>query len=413
MFKMEIETLKDIIVDQEKSFQIRLRSQEIIPRDLHIDVDKVFKVPNLLLIRGPRRAGKSFFAHLLLKDKPYRFFNFDDERLVIDLVDANQIIEAFHALGDFEYIIFDEIHYLKGWEKFIARLRERYKIIVTGSNSELLSKDFGTHLTGRFISKAMLPFSFKEYISWKRFKSIGTEEKAKVKKAFMEYLTLGGYPEALLFGDSYLADLYNSIIIRDIAKAKLRSSLEFRKFAKFSMNNFASKLSMKKAADTLKVTSPTAEKYYSLLADNFLLFSFNKYSTKLLEQEQSQKKVYCIDTGIANAVNLRFSENKGRLLENIVAIRLYHDVLNLQADVFYYDDYQRECDFLVKHGNKIDTAIQVTWQLGNDRETDGLLAAMKAFGLKEGFILTLDEERTIQKDGFIIRVKPVWKWLLE
>ena len=128
---MNKEYLKNVITDQRDEISERLAEEDIIPREGFDVCRSYIRHPNLLLISGLRRAGKSFFSHLLTGKKKYAFLNFDDERLIeFKVTDFNLVLECFYELyKDFEYIIFDEIQNIKGWELFISRLRSKYKII--------------------------------------------------------------------------------------------------------------------------------------------------------------------------------------------------------------------------------------------------------------------------------------------
>jgi len=119
------------------------------------------------VIVGPRRAGKSFFAlHFLNKKGNFGYVNFDDEKL-IEVNDYNEIITAMNSVySNPKFVLFDEIQNLPKWELFVNRLqRQGYNLIINGSNSNLLSKELATHLTGRHLLNNIFPFSFKEQLS--------------------------------------------------------------------------------------------------------------------------------------------------------------------------------------------------------------------------------------------------------
>jgi predicted AAA+ superfamily ATPase len=124
------------------------------------------------VVLGPRRAGKSVYSLVLLKDRPFMYFNFDDEVLSsTGGIETNELMKELHAAyGPVKTILFDEIQNLPNWELFANRLhREGYNLVLTGSNAQLLSKELATHLTGRHMPIEILPFDFNEFLKAKKF----------------------------------------------------------------------------------------------------------------------------------------------------------------------------------------------------------------------------------------------------
>jgi uncharacterized protein len=213
--------IKAIIKEQREELQDIESRERIIKRELLEQAALCLKHPNILAVIGVRRCGKSIFSYLLAKDKNFGYINFDDERLSgLKAQDLNNILQAFYELyGDIEYIILDEIQNIKGWELFANRLRRTKKVIITGSNSKLLSGELSTHLTGRHMDVTLYPFSFKEFLDLKQTKNqrnYTTKEKAAVMRRLEEYLAFGGFPEETKFGKAMLSRIYNDIITKDI-----------------------------------------------------------------------------------------------------------------------------------------------------------------------------------------------------
>ncbi|MGA2091634.1 MAG: AAA family ATPase [Endomicrobiales bacterium] len=167
---MNKETLKRVIVDQRQELEKRFCQERVLEREGIKPCMKYLVQPNLLLVSGMRRAGKSFFAHILAGKNSYAFLNFDDERLMGFVAsDFNNVLECFNELyGEPPYLLFDEIQNVKGWELFAGRLRNTAKVIITGSNANLLSRELSTHLTGRFMEYVLHPMSFKEFCGFKK-----------------------------------------------------------------------------------------------------------------------------------------------------------------------------------------------------------------------------------------------------
>lgn len=422
---MDKTVLRDVIIDQRELILDKLKQEKIVPREGLSRCKRYLGYPNILLITGLRRAGKSFFTHLLTGNIKCPFINFDDERLIgIGVKDLNTVLECFYELyKDFEYILLDEIQNIGGWELFVNRLREKYKIIITGSNASLLSSELATHLTGRFNTFTIFPLNFREFL---RFSSFGlkeglvysTKEKAEITRLFSEYLKSGGVFEFYKFGNEFLRNLFSSIIAKDvIVRFKPRYPIVLEELAKLLLNYFASRISSNNISKYLKVKSPhTIKEYIRYLEDTFLIFTINKFSYKIKEQLATFKKVYIVDNGIINSMAFSFSENKGRFLENLVAVELKRRSLLEGLEVFYWDNYNVECDFIIKSRRRIIEAFQVCSELNIEnrkREIDGLIGALKEFRLKEGVILTESTDDEIKVEGFKIRIIPVWKWLLK
>jgi len=146
------------------------------------------------------------------------------------------------------------------------------------------------------------------------------------------------------------------------------------------------------------------------LEDSYLIFTIPKFSYSYKEQQVNPKKIYSVDNGISHANSVSFSKDKGKMLENNVFLNLRKKY----REIFYYQR-NKECDFVIKDREKIVQAIQVCYKFSDenqDREIKGLIEAMKEFNLKEGLILTYDQEDKLELGGKKINIIPVWKWLL-
>jgi predicted AAA+ superfamily ATPase len=278
---MNKESLKTLLLDQRELINEKLKTENIIKREGLANCKRCLAYPNILLISGPRRAGKSFFSHLLVENEKYAYVNFDDERLIgTKASDLNQILECFYELyGDFEFLLFDEIQNIAGWELFVSRLRNKYKIIITGSNASLLSSELASRLTGRFISFNLSPLSFREFLDFNSFKlnkntPYSTKKKGKVISYFSRYLKEGGIFEYYKFGEEFTRNLFSSIITKDIIgryEVKYPSTVE--ELALLTINYFTSKLSLSNLTKGLKVkSSHTVKKYLKYLENTFLVF---------------------------------------------------------------------------------------------------------------------------------------------
>jgi hypothetical protein len=368
-----------------------------------------------------RRIGKSTLMSQIRQIYPGFYLNFDDERLNSFQIDNFQALyEIFIELfGDLNTFYFDEIQNIVGWEKFIRRLHDNgKKIYITGSNAALLSRELGTHLTGRYIPITLFPFSFKEFLKITDIKfnqndfylSIG---KAQIKKAFNEYFETGGIPEYIKSKDDYyLKVLYENILYRDImVRYNLYNEKQIKEIMKYVATNISNLITYNSIKNIIGLNSAsTIKNYLDYFENSYLISLVNKFDYSVKSQIYSPKKCYVNDLSIANIFGFRFSSDKGRLLENLVYIAL----LRQSNDVFYYRN-GFECDFLVKKGNDIIQAIQVCYELEENnkkREINGLIKTALEFNIDDLIIITYDNENTILESGKTIKVIPVWKWLL-
>lgn len=377
------------------------------------------------VIIGPRRAGKSFFAiHELNKTGDFGYANFDDETLA-EIRDYNEVVETINEVyGNTKTILFDEIQNLPKWELFANRLqRQGFNLLITGSNSNLLSRELATHLTGRHTLITILPLSFKEYISPESEKLTTAE----IQRKLLRYLKDGGYPEPLMKKmdyREYLSILFDSIIYKDIVRRfRIKSPASIDHLARFLISNIANEYSNHRLAALTQCKSPhTIEKYLKYLEETFIFFRINRFSFKIREQFSSNKKVYCIDNGFLSAKAFKNSEDIGKLYENCVAIELKRSEITGSHEVYFWKNQQNEeVDFVVKEGAKVTTLIQVCYDLTHpntkERELRALLKAGKELRCHNLIMITHEQESEEKVRWFGIagkvRYVPLWKFLLE
>jgi predicted AAA+ superfamily ATPase len=412
--------IRDILLIQKR--ELENKSGEVFIERI-VDYKK-FNNDLIKIITGPRRAGKSFLGiHVLNKIGNFGYVNFDDENL-IELKDYNEIITMVNSIyNNPKYLLFDEIQNLPKWELFVNRLkRQGFNLIITGSNSNLLSKELSTHLTGRYLSINVFPFSFKEYLKLETKELTDNEIQEKL---FM-YLTFGGYPEPAIKKidyKEYLNTLFNSIVYKDIVKRyNIRFISGMDNLASYLISNIAKEFSYNTLAQITKCKSVhTIEKYLSYLEEAFIFFKINRFSFKLKEQICSCKKIYCIDNGFIYAKAFKLSMDIGRLYENIVAINLKIDELNDKYKIYYWKNLQQEeVDFIIKHGIEIIQLVQVCYDITSiktkEREERALIKASQELKCDNLLIITENYENEEDFEWFNIKRKikfiPLWKWLL-
>lgn len=418
-------------VSKQKQDKERLLSLPYIERTKEKDTRKWLSSDLIKVILGPRRAGKSVFALMLLKDQSFAYFNFDDESLPgEEKIDLDELMtELKLAYGDTKYILFDEIQNLPNWELFVNRLhRAGYNLVLTGSNASLLSKELATHLTGRHIPIEILPFNFSEILKAQQYevtpdKLSLPDEKAKLLEYMTQYMTSGGYPEVVTKGvdpRGYLDVLFDAVLFKDVVKRhKVRFSEQIASLGSYLINNVSGQYGAKKLANILEFKSQvTLEKYLGYLTEAYLIFPLIRHSTKAGMRLRSAKKTYVVDNGFVTAKAVQHSPNTGKLMENLVFTELVKKGNQPGHELFYYKTRNdREIDFVLKKGYQVTELIQVCYDITDadveQREVKALVEAGKELNVSKLTVLTWNEKRTVEKDNMTIQFRPLWEWLLE
>jgi len=407
--------LKKIIVQHQE----RLRNLSVVDRNIIIE-----KNGNYVFV-GLRRAGKTYFLYQLIKERyaeieKVLYLNFEDERL-IDLTynELDLIIEAYQELYNQKpAIFFDEIQNITHWEKFVRRLADSdYKIMVTGSNAEMLSSEISTTLGGRFLTKEITPLTFSEFLT---FNAISlqpnfefSDQLYKVKQYYEQYIKFGGFPELIRFENKreYLSNVYQKLFYGDlIARYAITNpkalKLLVKKIAE-SINNETSINRIKNLIQSVGIPlgNNTLFEYLSYLNNSYLIVDISNFASKFVERE-TKKKYYFLDTGI---LNLFLVDQDTKLLENLVFIELRR---RYEKGIYFFKR-KNEVDFYVPEAKLL---VQVSYNLNapetRKREMKGLIEAMKELEINDGVIITYDSQETIKIDNFVITVIPAWKWLL-
>jgi len=419
--------IKDIVL-QHKLEKERLLVKNYIPREQLSFVRRFLDSDLIKVISGPRRAGKSIFSLLLLQNKRFAYLNFDDESL-LKVKDYSEIVKAiFEVYPEAKFILFDEIQNLKNWELFVNKLQRRgANLILTGSNANLLSKELATRLTGRYLSIEIFPFCFREVLKANNFE-IKKEElalpeiKGRMLNYLDSYLKNGGFPEVVVRdvdAKTYLETLFDAILLRDAVKRyKVKFSQKIYDLALYLVSNFSSEFTFTKLRNTLDFRSTnTVEKYLKYLEESYLVFSLNRFSFKMKEQIRSPRKIYLVDNGFILAKSFQFSQNFGKLMENLVFIEILRKGYKLNKDVFYYKAGNgSEVDFVLRKGIKIERLIQVCYGIDRQdvkgRELKGLVGAGEELNCSNLVIITWDEEGEEIFKGKKVKFLPLWKYLL-
>lgn len=411
--------LGTVVKDQLKEFEALT---DTVPRSIFPEVT-LYKGASVLVVKGLRRCGKSTLLRQIIKAKfkeDFYYFNFDDERIFgFKAEDFQTLMETFiEIFGRKKNVFFDEIQNIMGWELFINRiLRQGYRIFITGSNSNLLSKELGTHLTGRHVDTELYPFSFIEFLNANKIKVqnrfYATEEKALFSKKFKEYFQKGGMPEVVVFSnEAILTQVISDIIQKDIVnRYNPRKPLELKAVIKFLIANTANPITYRSLMNNFKIKSAnTVQKYIKYAEETYLLFVAHKYERKLKNFDKNPKKIYCVDNGIIIKNTPNINEKEGALLENLMAVQLKR----LKKEFYYYKgESGSECDFIMPEEKQAMQICHTLNQSNKEREIRGLLEAMSHIKAEQGTIITFDQEEQMTKGNKIIIIKPAWQWILE
>jgi len=414
--------MKSILLNQRQE-RDNLLSHPYLSRHTSHDLESLLSSKQIKLITGPRRSGKSTQALLMLRGKNFAYLNFDDNALLSRWDEGLVMAMLADVYPGYEYLLLDEVQNLDNWDLWVSKLyRNGVNMVVTGSNAKLLSSEMATVLTGRYLQVQMFPFSLGEVFEWNKLDVSSSQEDtlARGKIVQDDYLRNGGYPEtveARSITQSYLSTLFDSIVWKDVAKRhKVRNVTDLNDLAMYLVSNFCNPLSYNSIAMDLGFASvATTKKFMGYLNEPYLFFYLPRYNNKLKLMKNAPNKVYLVDNGFVSAKAFSLSDNMGRLLENQVFVELLRRGYNTEKSLFYYRSRNdKETDFVTRQGNRIETLIQVCYDLSSPktekREVDSLIECAGELKCDHLMIITWDEERVIEKNGYRIEVVPVMKW---
>lgn len=420
---MNHELLKRLVFDQHEV----IRNAQIIPRDYTFDRNANY------ILTGLRRTGKSTMLFKIVKDlvsdgvawNQIIYINFEDERLSeFSVMDFNDILSIQAELSDKRgYFFFDEIQNVTGWEKFARRMADaKERVYITGSNAKMLSIEMETTLGGRYLTKHIYPYSFREYLTARGIPHdnearVQTKASASILQAFDDYLRFGGFPETLAYQEKreYLSSIYQKILLGDIiVRNKVRNATAMKLLMKKLAESVKDELSFTKLHKILKAIGTSISKdivinYMGYAQEAYLICAINNAFAKFVDKEGTPK-YYFADNGI---LGLFLDDKTPILLENLIAVSLIQRYGN---DVHYLKSSKTgiDIDFYLPQEH---TAIQVCHVLAetsSNRDMGNLERLSKLMpDVKRLLILTLEDEKTLPTANGAIEVLPVWKWLLE
>ncbi len=392
------------------------------------DYQTPLKTKNIISIIGPRRSGKTYFMYQLIKKlisqgadkRKIVFINFEDERLLPFFSSDFELIEEalYELYPDIKppfWFFLDEVQNVENWEKFVRRLHEKNNyVFISGSSSKLLSYELATSLRGRTLSFFIYPFSFYEFLKWKRINLEKDfhlkKQRFIIKKNYEEYFSYGGLPQVFdLTNDlkiKYLQEYINLVIYKDIVdRYKIKNSFLIKELIRVLINETSNLFSVTNYYKILKnkglnISKDTLFRYLYYFEDNNLIFLVPIYSLSKKTQLVNQRKVFIIDQGLYKALN--FNQERGKILETMVFLFFKRQ----NKEIFYYRE-KYDIDLVIKNNKEI-LPVQVscslkdykTWQ----RELQSLEKFMEKFKIKKGLIVTEDEWGKIEKKGKVFEI---------
>jgi hypothetical protein len=414
--------MKTIILNQRKERDELLSRPYLTRRNSH-EADTLLSSHLIKLITGPRRVGKSTQALLMLRNKNFAYLNFDSQPL-LDAWDANLVMRMLDDVyPGYEYILLDEVQNLDAWDLWVSELYRLGKnLVITGSNAKMLSSEMATVLTGKYLQVEMLPFSLEEFFDWNKIdlKALKPEQQTDASVLTDDYMRNGGYPEVVASRQltrSYLDTLFDSIVWKDVAKRhNVRNITDLNNLAMYLVSNFCNPVTANDLTEELGFSSVnTTKKFMDYLYEPYLFYFLPRYNNKLKLMKKAPRKVYVVDNGFVAAKAFAPSENLGRLLENQVFIELIRRGYDTDKTMFYYRSRNdKEVDFVLRKGPHIESLVQVCYDMSSPktekREVDSLVECAGELKCDNLVIVTNNDERTLEKDGYKIDVIPISKF---
>lgn len=355
----------------------------MIKRELYLSKIRPFYDSDLIkVIVGIRRAGKSTIMMQIideLKDKNiseeqiiYINFEYKEFSFIRNDDDLYSYIKSFIKNDSKYYIFLDEIQNVDKWEKTVNsfKAKEKYSIFITGSNSDLLSGELATHIAGRYVSFKIYPFNFFEVC---KLKNIDNNNKYELKEYFDDYIKWGGLPQRFEFKlesqiKTYLSDVYDSIIVKDIINRFEIKDLDlFNRIVEYIVTTPSETFSAETLANYFLgkeergVAKNTLYNYLEYMVKGNLINKCERYDIRGKRILSGRYKYYLTDLGLGMVKNINKRPQLGAYLENVV----YNELLVRGYDVSVGNIQNGEIDFIATKDNKIEY-YQVTYMLSTD-----------------------------------------------
>lgn len=389
-----------------------LLSRPYRPRLTRHDTASLLATGEIKLITGPRRAGKSTLALLMLRDCNFAYLNFDSRRL-LECWDEDAVMAAIDRMfPGYDYLLLDEVQNLPGWDLWVAELYRRGRnLVITGSNARMLSGEMATVLTGRYLPIDIMPLSLEEALTWQT-----TEDTTRAEREAIvdEYLRMGGYPETIgsrQITETYLSTLFDAIVLKDVAmRHKVRHTDDLNRLATYLVSNIGRPMTSRSLMEAVGLASiTTTQKFVGYMTEPYLFFFLPRYDNKLRQMNRAPRKVYITDNGFITARAFSASPDSGRMLENSVFIELIRRGYKPGQTLFYYRSRNnREVDFVTRQGTTVEQVIQVCYDMSlprtRKREMDSLVECADELRAERLTIVTRHESGTELYKGHEVRI---------
>ena len=408
-----------------------------VKRDLLPACLKQLESPEVVVLKGVRRSGKStllaqIISHLLEQGvQPTSILRVNLEEPLFAAEYSIELLEQIYRTYRERiqpegkcWLFLDEIQNIPGWESWVRGRSEteEIKTFISGSSTQMLSREIGTKLTGRQVSFEVYPLTFNEFLSFNDL-HIKSEldylhHKTLIRHLFLQYMDYGGFPEIVLRTDNedkklLLKNYFEDILYRDVAtRHEVRDTANLRNLAVYLLTNIARLTSINKLRKNFAISQDKTENYVSALLESYLIAKLQKFSYSLKSSLRSGFKIFSIDTGLRNRVAFSFSRDFGHLAENII---YFH--LKQKHDEVYFMANGNEIDFALKQGMYTNKLIQVWYnEPGNNRIPERELAYFtenpNANKQAEKILITNDYEDEIKLKEGNIKCIPITKYLL-
>ncbi len=356
----------------------------------------------------------------MLRGKSFAYLNFDSQML-LDAWNADLVMRLLDDVyPGYEYLLLDEVQNLNAWDLWVSELyRKGVNMVITGSNAKMLSSEMATVLTGRYLQVEMLPFGLSEFFEWNGLdlNSLKDGDNNDALALTDDYLRNGGYPELLNSRNlirNYLDTLFDSIVWKDVVKRhRVRNTSDLNNLAMYLVSNIGAPISINELTRNLGISSVnTTRKYMDYLHEPYLFYYLSRYNNKLKLMQKAPRKAYIVDNGFVQAKAFSMSENLGLLLENQVFVELLRRGYDTEKTLFYYRSRNdKEVDFVLREENHVKALVQVCYDMNNDktekREVGSLVECAGELHCGNLFIVTMNNKRTILKDGLTVKVIPI------
>jgi len=389
------------------------------------EIPRNFSIPSspsdIIAILGPRRVGKTFIMlkktkALLDRGGQALYIPFDEPSLrKTGVREFAEMVRTEYPEGRV-HLFLDEVQEWPEWGRKLRWMHDvrDFFIYVSGSSTALQSSEIPTQLRGRYISRLLLPLSFREVAG---ASGVTFRERGRIRSLLSDYLKWGGFPEVWLFRSrEKVISLLETIFYRDIVERHgIRNLNEFRDVFYFILSNYSNLVTWNSLRRLLKaqgvsVDTKTLINYVEYMREAFLIFTVLRFSHSERVRRISPKKIYLVDMAISNLFGTPM--DFGRKMENLTFLELLRRVKGPGEEISYYVTRSgNEIDFLVKRAGKVVELLEVAYEL-DGTHLKKVLEACRELRMREATVISWKGEGTVSRGGCTVNEVPLWKWLV-